>query len=445
MPQFNASSALLFKRFVESGVTSPEELANVMGNASVETGSFSTMDEQLKGYHSVEQVVAAVKSAGTRNTREEIQAAVDSQDPKQMAHILYDNRSDLRNTNPGDGWTFHGRGYFQYTGRDNYERFGEKFGVDLKNHPELASEPEMAAKLAIAYWKDKVPEADRKDAYASGVAINGGENGADARIDRSRQWATLITPELVQGVKDGSISLEQLQTMGNSPHHGAHHGHGNALRLHDRSDAIGTLQNQLNELGYADAQGRPLAADHAFGPGTEAAVRQFQQDHQLKADGVAGPATLAAINEARSHAQAAPPAPSLLDAGHPANGMYEQAHACVARIDESQGRVPGPHTQNFAGSLTSAATAAGFSRVDHVALSDNASRGYAIQGELNSPFKKFVEVDVMQAVQTPLAQSSQEAAVNVQNNVQQQVQAQQQVQQQVAPDVQQAAGPSMVR
>lgn len=37
MPQFNASSALLLKRFIESGVTSPEELANVIGNASVAT------------------------------------------------------------------------------------------------------------------------------------------------------------------------------------------------------------------------------------------------------------------------------------------------------------------------------------------------------------------------------------------------------------------------
>lgn len=445
MPQFNASSALLFKRFVESGVTSPEELANVMGNASVETGSFSTMDEQLKGYHSVEQVVGAVKSAGTRNTREEIQAAVDSQDPKQMAHILYDNRSDLRNTNPGDGWTFHGRGYFQYTGRDNYERFGEKFGVDLKNHPELASEPEMAAKLAIAYWKDKVPEADRKDAYASGVAINGAENGSEARIDRSKQWATLITPELVQGVKDGTISLEQLQTMGNSPQHSTHHGRGGALRLHERSDAVGVLQHQLNELGYTDAKGHPLATDHAFGPGTEAAVRQFQRDHQLKADGVAGPATLAAINEVRSHAQATPSVPSLLDASHPANGMYEQAHACVARIDENQGRLPGPHTQNFAGSLTSAAIAAGFNRVDHVVLNDDASRGWAVQGDLNSPFKKYAEVDVMQAIQTPLAQSSDEAAMHVQNNAQLQAQAQQQQQTPQQDQAQQAAGLSIVR
>lgn len=439
MPQFNASSALLFKRFVESGVTSPEELANVMGNASVETGGFSAMDEQLKGYHSVEQVVGAVKSAATRNTREEIQAAVDSQDPKQMAHILYDNRSDLRNTNPGDGWTFHGRGYFQYTGRDNYEHFGQKFGVDLKNHPELAAEPEMAARLAIAYWKDKVPEADRTDAYASGVAINGGDNGADARVDRSKQWATLITPELVQGVKDGSVSLEQLQTMGS----GAQHGHGHAIRLHDRSDAVGTLQAQLNALGYADAHGRPLAADHAFGPGTEAAVRQFQQDHQLTPDGVAGPATLAALQLAKAQAEA-PVVSSLLDARHPAHGIYEQAHVCVARIDESQGRAPGQHTQNFAGSLTAAATAAGFNRVDHVVLNDDASRGWAVQGDLNSPFKQYTEVNVMQAIQTPLAQSSQEAAMHVQNNVQQQAQAQQQ-QNQRQDQAQQAAGPSIAR
>ena len=93
MPQFNASSALLFKRFVESGVTSPEELADVMGNASVETGSFSTMDEQLKGYHSIEQVVGAVRSAGTRHTRDEIQAAVVARRTWGSCHSLKNRQS----------------------------------------------------------------------------------------------------------------------------------------------------------------------------------------------------------------------------------------------------------------------------------------------------------------------------------------------------------------
>lgn len=68
-----------------------------------------------------------------------------------------------------------------------------------------------------------------------------------------------------------------------------------------------------------------------------------------------------------------------------------------------------------------------------------------MQGDLNSPFKKYTEVDVMQAIQTPLAQSSQEAAMHVQNNAQQQAQAQQQQQTQQQDQAQQAAGPSMVR
>lgn len=79
MPQFNQSSALLLKRFVEAGITSPEELANVMGNASLETGNFSTMHERI-GYRSISQVIEAVKSAGTRNATEEIQATIDSHD-----------------------------------------------------------------------------------------------------------------------------------------------------------------------------------------------------------------------------------------------------------------------------------------------------------------------------------------------------------------------------
>jgi len=225
--------------------------------------------------------------------------------------------------------------------------------------------------------------------------------------------------------------------------------HPGVLREKDHGPAVGALQSDLAALGITARDGSAIHADQHFGPHTKEAVEAFQAARGLKSDGVAGPATMAAIGEARGHLQATSQqnVPTLLDTRHPAHGIYEQARTCVARIDQEQGRTPGPHTQNFAGSLTSAATAAGFNRIDHVALSDDANRGFAIQGELNSPFKKFVEVDVMQAVQTPLAQSSQEAAVNVQNNNQQQQQAQtqQQVQQQMAPDAQQAAGPSMGR
>ena len=53
------------------------------------------------------------------------------------------------------------------------------------------------------------------------------------------------------------------------------------------------LQSDLRELGYLLA-----APDGYFGEGTERAVRQFQEDHQLEKDGLVGKNTKAAIERA---------------------------------------------------------------------------------------------------------------------------------------------------
>lgn len=51
------------------------------------------------------------------------------------------------NTNPGDGNRFHGRGYVQLTWRNNYRKAGAALGVALEEHPELALNPDVAAKI----------------------------------------------------------------------------------------------------------------------------------------------------------------------------------------------------------------------------------------------------------------------------------------------------------
>jgi peptidoglycan hydrolase-like protein with peptidoglycan-binding domain len=59
------------------------------------------------------------------------------------------------------------------------------------------------------------------------------------------------------------------------------------LKKGNTGEIVVTLQNLLIEKGYVDRD----YVDGDFGPGTEAAVKQFQTDNSLTADGIVGPAT----------------------------------------------------------------------------------------------------------------------------------------------------------
>ena len=63
-------------------------------------------------------------------------------------HANYEGRADLGNTQKGDGLRYEGRGYVQITGRNHYRTWGKRFGQDFLGHPELATVPATAAKIA---------------------------------------------------------------------------------------------------------------------------------------------------------------------------------------------------------------------------------------------------------------------------------------------------------
>lgn len=64
----------------------------------------------------------------------------------------YDDRKNLGNAHYGEGYTFRGRGFIQLTGRDNYRRYAALAGIpDLESNPDLASDPNNAAKILAAY------------------------------------------------------------------------------------------------------------------------------------------------------------------------------------------------------------------------------------------------------------------------------------------------------
>lgn len=102
----------------------------------------------------------------------------------------YEGKKNLGNIQKGDGEKYKGRGFIQLTGRSNYEIFGKKVGKDLVNNPELASEPELAAQIALAYWETRGSGKAARAGNFDGVtrSINPGMNGKADRDSKYKDY-----------------------------------------------------------------------------------------------------------------------------------------------------------------------------------------------------------------------------------------------------------------
>lgn len=85
------------------------------------------------------------------------------------------------NVLPGDGHLYRGRGIIQLTGRGNYDAAGKALGIPLVDKPELAAEPEIAAKVAIWYWTTHNVPAVGGDVTAATAIVNGGDHNLAER------------------------------------------------------------------------------------------------------------------------------------------------------------------------------------------------------------------------------------------------------------------------
>jgi putative chitinase len=391
---------------VAAGITSPRELANFMAQVTHESNGLNRLDEGFRYTKNVEQI--PVESAW-RHGRAKLEAARKEAlqgKPEHLAELMYGGRNG--NNEPGDGFKYHGRGYIQLTGKDNYRAAGEALHLDLVKHPELASEPENAAKIAVWYWENRVPEKAHEDVRAATRAVNGKLNGLDDREKRFADWEKKLTPEVMERLEKGQVGVPHSPSGPAHPKN-EHAAGGASLREKDQGQGVRELQDKLHALGY-DGKSGPLKADGHFGPNTKQALEAFQRDHKLVADGVAGPQTLAAIDRQLKEHQTQRTGQHLGDAAHPSHGVFQQALDGMQKIDAAHQRTPDQLSQNAAASLVVAANRAGLSRIDHVLMSEDGSRLYAVQGDLNSPHKRMADVPTQQAVNTTVEQSSRELA-----------------------------------
>ena len=208
----------------------------------------------------------------------------------------YEGRKDLGNTQPGDGKRYKGRGPIQLTGRANYQKYGGLLGLDLVNDPTIAATPQVGFRIAAQFWKLNGLNAlaDQQDFKQITKRINGGYNGLDDRTkyyNRAKQVlnkddvvdasSPVVTPPAVVAAAAVAVSTP---VAGQPPVYP-----GMALRQGSKGSDVQTMQQRLADLGYA------IGVDGDFGPGTRAAVVDFQGKKGLANDGSCGPATWAAL------------------------------------------------------------------------------------------------------------------------------------------------------
>lgn len=181
--------------------------------------------------------------------------------PERIANVIYANRMDNGPTESGDGWKYRGGGLIQLTGKHNYTEFAKSIDISLDEAVDYVRTKHGALESACWYWYTHHINdyCDEQDIVGMTKRINGGTIGLD---DRKRHYIHAM--DVLGGdFEEPEVNYNQV------------------IRKGSRGPLVAEVQATLG-----------LTADGIFGPGTERAVKQWQQDHGLAADGIVGPRTL---------------------------------------------------------------------------------------------------------------------------------------------------------
>ena len=152
-----AQKALLRAAFDEFGVTDPVERAGI---AAINLGESGMRPRTEGGWSGTSNSrIKAVFGSRVANLSDDELDGIKASD-EDFFNLVYGGafgRANLGNTEPGDGFKYRGRGLNQLTGRGNYARYGKLLkNVDLIADPDLANDPATAARISVAYMKDRI-------------------------------------------------------------------------------------------------------------------------------------------------------------------------------------------------------------------------------------------------------------------------------------------------
>lgn len=182
---------LLTSAAEEFGITPPAHVAMWLAQAAHESGELRRLVESLD-YRAERMIQVWPARFGhgplaTEETRARGRtlAASLAHLPEALAEHVYGGRMGNRPQGSGDGWRFRGRGIFMLTGAAVYRRAELALRLPLIDRPDLAAEPERAARIAGWFWRDRRLARYAEDLKACTRALNGGTTGL---AERGRYW-----------------------------------------------------------------------------------------------------------------------------------------------------------------------------------------------------------------------------------------------------------------
>ena len=190
------------RQSMEAGV-SKESIAVMLGQLDHESAGFKSTQENLN-YTSADRIR---KVFGKSLNGVDPNTLVNN--PEALANVVYGKKNG--NRGGSDGWNYRGRGLVQLTGRGNYEAASKAIGVDLVSNPELAADPEVSAKIAMWWHKEKVghnatiAEATRK---INGSAMKGYED----RVARTQSWMNGRLDQEIAKIQGEVVTPEKSET-----------------------------------------------------------------------------------------------------------------------------------------------------------------------------------------------------------------------------------------
>lgn len=204
-PGKNKMKMLALKELQAKGITDAQEQANILANLEAES-NFTPRSEEIEKYSAKTLMRLYGPGSGNQvrfNSIEEAQQVIDA-GPEAVGNRIYGGRMG----NAADeGYKYRGRGLVQLTGKDNYTQMSKKIGIDLVSNPDLANDPEIAAKIQAQFYADRKNRFNYKD--VSGVSMATGHAGGALENAKRAQLAQKYMGEIQRASLSPDMSAGQ--------------------------------------------------------------------------------------------------------------------------------------------------------------------------------------------------------------------------------------------